>query len=159
MRLSTIDISISSAFCSLPNLNIWLASVPASLVCKFSSFGTKNSRLPGWQRKCEAIRTPFGVKSNKIKCENNKRGREGIEVMKRWDMCLLGVQYGRRWLRGWSRIYKPESGNPLFHRRRTRKTNAMATKCCTVCLAIRTRPHIGKLAGQQCQMSNNQSGW
>lgn len=41
------------------------------------------------------------------------------------------------------RVQRPESSdqNPRFHKRRTRKTNAMATKCCTVCLAIRTRPH------------------
>lgn len=30
-------------------------------------------RLPlCWQQICQAIPTPFGVKSNKIKCENNK---------------------------------------------------------------------------------------
>lgn len=131
----------------------------------------KNFRLLRWQQKCQAIPTPFGVKSNKIKCENNKGAGSVFCVF-----ASLRVQPSRRRLRGWSRsgIYNPESESPASRVQRPESSLSQAEDKKNKCdgdkmlhclLSDKDAPthtdthwyiHKRTHPGQQCQMSNNQ---
>lgn len=124
------------------------------LVCKFSTFGTKNFGCRCVDSKyARPSRLHSVSKATKLNAKTTKTyggWRRGVSMFA-WSEAFVDGAGGPEF-----KNQNPESRNSKFqiriqspeysefHKRRTRKTNAMATKCCSVCLAIRTRPHTHK---------------